>query len=265
MQNLTIVDLRNLITKVNHVKNISKKDIKSNTELFNSLQDDLKKAKIVFENNDLETVLDLLKNKVVQLQQSPDYWNPDIYKKNAKENMAMVKKTIDDIDFTERKIMVCGRSVDTHPDFLPRFSTPTTNIESNLYITVDHDPIYEQYITRKGDYAICLIVDPVVPKRILELGGQIFWFSPEYMDYGIPKLSLGEVHKGNSGLAAINLASYLKAKFILISGIQLSEKYEKFLLGKNIIFKEIEQRGSKIFSLDGVLAEKITYANWCAL
>lgn len=209
MQNLTIVDLRNLITKVNHLQNISKKDIKSNTELFNSLQDDLKKAKIEIENNDLQTVLDLLKNKVIQLQQSPDYWSPDIYKKNAKENMAMVKQTIDDIDFTERKVMVCGRAVDTHPDFLPRFSTPTTNIESNLYIAVDHDPIYEQYITRKGNYAICLIVDPIVPKKILELGGQVFWFSPEYMDYGIPKLSLGEVHKGNSGLAAINLVLHI--------------------------------------------------------
>jgi hypothetical protein len=265
MTMLTITELRNLIENVSNLKIVHKTSNQGNKELELIIHEISNKLQMDLKIKDPKNIIELLERKIVELKNSPEYWNPEVYKKNAEENTMMVKETIDDIDFAEQKVMVCGRAVDTHPDFWPRFSTPTTNIDSNLYVIVDHDPGYKQYITRRGNYAVCLIVHPCIPKKILELGGKIYWFSPDYMNYEIPKLSLGEVHHGNSGLAAINLASYLKAKFILLSGIRLSEKYEQFLLGKNLIFEQIAQRGSKIFSLDGVIAEKLSYLDWCKL
>jgi len=261
----TITELRNLIEDVNNLKIVNKSNTQKNKEFELIRHEISNKLQMDLQADDLENVIELLERKIAELKNSPEYWNPLVYKKNAEENMMMVKETIDDIDFTEQKVMVCGRAVDVHPDFWPRFSTPTTNIDSNMYVIVDHDPGYKQYITRRGNYAICLIVHPAIPKKILELEGKIYWFSPDYMNYEIPKLSLGEIHRGNSGLTAINLASYLKAKFILLSGIRLSEKYEQFLLGKNLIFEQITQRGSKIFSLDGAIAEKLSYLDWCKL
>ncbi|HMK32146.1 MAG TPA: hypothetical protein VK431_00815, partial [Nitrosopumilaceae archaeon] len=259
MTMLTITELRNLIENVNNLKIVNKINNQGNKEFELIIHEISNKLQMNLPVDNLENVIELLEKKIVELKNSPEYWNPLVYKKNAEENIMLVKETIDDIDFAERKVMICGRAIDTHPDFWPRFSTPTTNIDSNLYVIVDHDPGYKQYITRRGNYAICLIVHPYIPKKILELGGKIYWFSPDYMNYKIPKLSLGEVHRGNSGLAAINLASYLKAKFILLSGIRLSEKYEQFLLGKNLVFEQITQRGGKIFSLDGVIAEKLSF------
>jgi len=261
----TITELRNMIDSVNNLKIVNKTSDQGNKELELIICEISNKLQMDLKIKDPKNLIELLERKIVELRSSLEYWNPEVYKKNAEENILMIKETIDDIDFAERKIMVCGRAVDTHPDFKPRFSTPTTNIDSNLYIIVDHDPGYKQYITRSGNYAVCLIVHPSISKKILELGGKIYWFSPDYMNYEIPKLSLGEVHRGNSGLAAINLASYLKAKFILLSGIRLSEKYEQFLLGKDLIFEQITHRGSKIFSLDGIIAEKVSYLDWCKL
>lgn len=261
----TVTELRNLIDDVNNLKNVNKSDNQENSELELIIHEISNKLQMDLKIKDPTDIIKLLEIKISELKNSPEYWNPKVYKKNAEENILMVKETIDDIDFAEHKVMVCGRAVDTHPDYKPRFSTPTTNIDSDLYVIADHDPGYKQYITRKGNYAVCLIVHPGIPKKILELGGKIYWFSPDYMNYKIPKLSLGETHRGNSGLAAINLASYLKAKFILLSGIRLSEKYEQFLLGKNLVFEQVAQRGSKVFSLDGVIAEKLSYPDWCKL
>lgn len=261
----TITELRNLIEKMNNLQIVNKTNNNENKEFELIVRELSNKLQINLKINDHKNIVNLLERKIDELKNSPEYWNPEVYKKNAEDNIIMVKETIDDIVFTEQKVMICGRGVYRHPSFYPRFSTPTTNIDSDLYVISDHDPGYEQYITRKGNYAICLIVHPCIPKKILKLGGKIYWFSPDYMNYKLPKLSLGEIHRGNSGLTAINLASYLKAKFILLSGIRLSEKYEQFLLGKTIIFEQVTKRGSKIFSLDGVIAEEMSFTDWCKL
>lgn len=202
----------------------------------------------------------------MQLKLDPnDYWNPEIYKINSEYNIKNVDYTIADIEFNKTKVMICGRGEFSHPNFHPRFSTPTTNIDSELYVTVDHDPNYVNYITRKGCYVLSLIVDPVIAKKILKMGGKIFWFSPDYFNFDIPKIIPGKFPIGNSGLSAISLASYLKVKFILLSGIQLTRKYNQYLDGKEIVFDNVTNSGTKIFSLDGVLAEKLSYDDWCNL
>jgi len=195
-----------------------------------------------------------------------NYWNPVIFKNNARINIKNVVTTINDLKFNEQKILVCGRRESSHPDFFPKFSTPTTNVESTLYVTVDHDPHYVEYITRKGNYALSLIVDPTVAKKISDIGGKIFWFSHEFLDDDLPKILCGKSLKSNSGLAAISLASYFGAKSILLSGITLSEKiYHQFHEGKKIVFENINTRRTKIFSLDGVLAKQLKFDDWCSM
>lgn len=194
-----------------------------------------------------------------------DYWKPEIYKINAENNIKNVEQTIADIEFDESKVLICGRGEFSHPNFRPRISTPTTNLDSDLYVTVDHNPDYTQYITRKGHYVLSLIVDPVVARKILKIGGKIFWFSPEYFRYKIPKIISGKFPKGNSGLSAISLASYLNVKFILLSGIKFTGLYSQFLEGKEIVFENVNKFGAKMFSLDGIIADKLSYDDWCKL
>ena len=194
-----------------------------------------------------------------------NYWNTEIYEKNASVNIKQVKKTIADIQFNEEKVLICGRGESPHPDFYPRFSTPTTNIDSTFYVTVDHHPSYAQYITKKGSYALSLIVDPIISKKINDLGGKIFWFSHDFLDYDLPKIISGKFPRGNSGLSAISLASYLDVKFILLSGIKLSGDYAQFLEGKELVFDYLSKKGTKIFSLDGLLAKKLSLEGWSIL
>jgi hypothetical protein len=194
-----------------------------------------------------------------------DYWRPDIYEKNSAINIKNVEYTISDIKIELKKVLICGRGESSHPDFRPRFSTPTTNIESDFYVTVDHDPKYIQYITRKGNYALALIVDPAVPKKILKLGGKIFWFAPEYLDLNIPKITIGKFPRGNSGLATMMISSFLGAKNILLSGIKLTLDYSQFLEGKEIVFEKIRSNHTKLYSLDGILCEQISFEDWCKL
>lgn len=189
-------------------------------------------------------------------------WNSEVGKTNAEVNIKNIECTIDDLELYEEKIMVCGRAVSSHPKFYPRFSVPTADIDSELYVTVDMSPDNSKIIKRKGNYALSIIVDPSVPKKILELSGKIYWFSPHYLDYSMPRIISGKFPKDNSGLAAIAMASYLKAKFILLSGIKLNGLYTQFLEGKNLVFENITRRGLEIFSLDGVLAKKITIEEW---
>ena len=191
----------------------------------------------------------------------PNYWETDAYKKNADMNINSVENTINDLKFNERKIMVCGRGEAAHPDFFPRFATPTTDIDSNLYVTVDHSPAYTRFITRKGDYALCLIVHPNVAEKIRSMGGKIYWFSPEYFNYDIPQITFAR----NSGLAAVALALHFNVKFILLSGINLTGQYSQFIKGAKIIFEQAKQNGTQIFSLNGILAKQITYEEWCKL
>lgn len=191
-----------------------------------------------------------------------DYWNPENFIKNVEVNQKNVKYTINDLEHYGQKIMVCGRGTKLHPDFYPKFSTPTADIFSDLYITVDHDPKYVQYINQKGNYALSLIVNPKVAKKIISVGGKIFWFSPEEIKTDIPKITYGEFPNGNSGLASIALASYLNAKFICLSGIKLTGQYSQFISGKDLVFEKIFSKGSKIYSLDGLLAEKISMIEW---
>ena len=95
------------------------------------------------------------------------------------------------------------------------------------------------------------------------MGGRIFWFSPEYFDYDLPKITAGKYPRANSGLATVSLAAYFGIKNILISGINFSEKrYEQFLDGKDVVFSNLENNGVKLFSLDGILAEKISFGEW---
>ncbi len=258
---LTIVDLRNLLEKIESVgEKIQKKNLVELVakELSDKIQFDLRP-------DNINEAKELVKKLIEELKNSPEYWNIDIYKKNAESNMSIVKNTIEDMKFYQNKVMICGRAVNSHPTFFPRFSTPTVDIDSTVYVTVDHDPAYTQFINRKGNYALATIVDPKIPKKILETGGKIYWFSPDFLDYELTSLSIGQIPRGNSGLAAINLASFLGAKDILLSGITLHDHYTQFREGQKLVFEQVKKRGTRIFSLDGDLAYKLTFAQWCEL
>ena len=191
-----------------------------------------------------------------------DNITPENIKAYSDVNIKNVKKTICDLHFNSKKILICGRGEIIHPEFTPRFTTPSTMIESDLYVTVDHHPPKKEYFPKKGKYALSLIVHPDVPKKILDLGGEIFWFSPQYLENDLPKIISGLYTMDNSGLSAVSLANYFNANSILLSGIKLSNMYEKFLEGKNLVFQTVLKNNSKIFSLDGILAEQITFDDW---
>ena len=261
---LTIVDLRDLLAKVEFAEEEihKKKNIASVESIANELYD---KIHFDLRLDNITDVKEIVKKKIEELKNSPAYWDLDIYKKNAESNMLLVKNTIEDIEFHQTKVMICGRAVDTHPNFFPRFSTPTVGIDSTIFITVDHDPAYAQFITRKGNYALGIIVDPKIPKKILEMGGTIYWFSPDFLDSELVSFSIGKIPRGNSGLAAINLASFLGADLILLSGIKLQGQYDQFREGQKLVFEQAQERGTRIFSLDGELADKLTFDKWCEL
>ena len=119
------------------------------------------------------------------------YWNPANFYKNAESNAQKIKNTINDLEFTYDKVMVCGRGGTNHPDFYPRFSTSSTDIESDLYVLVDHSVESSNHVKRGGNYALSIIVHPVVVQQIENAGGKIFWFSPEYFDNDLPKIVAG--------------------------------------------------------------------------
>ena len=191
-----------------------------------------------------------------------DNITPQNVKKYSEINIQNVKNTIDDLSFNTKKILVCGRGENIHPEFTPRFATPSTMMKSDLYVTVDHHSPKKEYFTMSGKYALSLIVHPDVAEKILDLGGEIFWFSPQYLKNKLPKIIAGVCTNDNSGLAAISLANHFKAKSILLSGIKLNNKYQKFLKNKGLVFEPILNNNSKIFSLDGILAEKISFLDW---
>ena len=198
------------------------------------------------------------------MQPNPDdNITPELVKTYSDINIKNVKNTISDLSFDSEKILVCGRGEMTHPKFSPRFTTPSTMIESDLYVTVDHHPPKREYFTKSGNYALSLIVHPDVPKKILELNGKIFWFSPQYLKNDLPKIISGIITRDNSGLASISLANYFNAKSILLSGIKLTDSYTKFLEGKKLVFENTAKNKVEIFSLDGILATKITFDEWC--
>ena len=191
------------------------------------------------------------------------YWDRSVYQKNSEDNIPKIKHTVDDLEFKFDKIMVCGRGSDSHPDFHPRFSTTSTDIDSDLYVLVDHSALSLRWIKRGGNYALSTIVHPSVVEKIEALGGKIFWFSHEYFDCDLPKIITGKYPRGNSGLATISLAAYFGVKNILLSVISFSEKmYDQFLEGKDMVFSNLKNDGVRLFSLDGVLAEKIGFEEW---
>ena len=191
------------------------------------------------------------------------YWDRSVYQKNSEDNIPKIKQSIDDLEFKFDKIMVCGRGSDSHPDFHPRFSTTSTDIDSDLYVLVDHSALSLRWIKRGGNYALSTIVHPSVVEKIEALGGKIFWFSPEYFDCDLPKITAGKYPRGNSGLATISLAAYFGVKNILLSGISFSEKmYDQFLEGKDMVFSNLKNDGVKLNSLDGILAETIGFEEW---
>ena len=194
--------------------------------------------------------------------ESVDNISSELVKLYSEINIKNVKNTIDDLLFDSKKILICGRAENTHPEFSPRFTTPSTMIKSDLYVTVDHHPPKKEYFTMAGKYALSLIVHPEVPKKILELGGEIFWFSPQYLKNDLPKIVAGILTNDNSGLAAISLAHYFKAESILLSGIKLNDTYQKFLKNKELVFEPILQSNTQIFSLDGTLAQQISFSDW---
>jgi len=191
------------------------------------------------------------------------YWDSSNFYKNAEINSKNIKSTIKELNFDYEKIMVCGRASNNHPNFHPRFSTTSTDIESELYVLVDHTNFHKESINRNGNYALSIIVHPLVVQKIENLGGKIFWFSPQYIKNDLPKIISGKFPKDNSGLATISLASFFGAKKILLSGINLTNKiYEQFQAGKDIVFSNIYKNDGKIFSLDGILADKISIDKW---
>jgi len=196
----------------------------------------------------------------------PDgYWDKNLYAENSEINLAQVDKTIDDIRFDYKKVMICGRATDSHPNFAPRFSTPSADIQSDLYVIVDHKKSYQNNISRGGNYALSLIVHPEVVKKIIEIGGKVYWFSPDYLKNDLPKIIQGKFPVGNSGLTAVSIAAYKDARSILLSGINLTNEYSVFMDGKELIFSYVKNKLAKIYSTDGILAERITYEDWLKL
>ena len=187
---------------------------------------------------------------------------PELINTYSEINVKNVGRTIEDLQFTQEKILVCGTGASSHPEFNPRFATPSAMIQADLYVTVDHHKPKKEYFTKRGNYALSLIVHPDVPKKILELNGEIFWFSPQYLKNDLPKIISGLITTDNSGLASISLASYFNAKSILLSGIKLTDSYTKFLEGGKLVFANASKNKSKIFSLDGILATKTTFDEW---
>lgn len=104
------------------------------------------------------------------------YWDPSNFYKNAKINSEKIKNTIDDLEFNYDKIMVCGRATNNHPDFHPRFSTTSTDIESELYVLVDHTFSHKKSIKMSGNYALSIIVHPLTVQKIESVGGKYFGF-----------------------------------------------------------------------------------------
>ena len=99
------------------------------------------------------------------------YWNPANFYKNAESNAQKIKNTINDLEFTYDKVMVCGRGGTNHPDFYPRFSTSSTDIESDLYVLVDHSIESSNHVKRGGNYALSIIVHPNLVQQIDNVGG----------------------------------------------------------------------------------------------
>ena len=170
-----------------------------------------------------------------------NYWNPEYYIENAEINKKNVENTINDLCIFEKKVMICGIGEKFHPDYHPRFSTPTTNLESELYVITDHDLKYTQYINKKGSYALSLIVDPTLVEKIKNTRGTIYWFSTKEIQSNVPALLCGKFPRENSGLAAISLATFLGIKSILLSGIKFTGLYEQFLPGKEIVLQKIKK------------------------
>ena len=191
----------------------------------------------------------------------PSHFETDIYLRNAKMNIKNVKHTIADLNFQSDKVVICGRGSGDHPDFRPRFSTPTTNIDSEIYVVVDHSPHYTRFINKTGNYALSLIVNPELPKKILSEGGKIYWFSTEYLEDDIPRIRF----ERNSGIAAISLANYFHVKYVLLSGMTLDGQYAEFFEGGRSVIMEVESRGTKVFTIHGNLTKKITFNEWCQL
>jgi hypothetical protein len=261
----TIVDLRDLLFKAKEIRALNEGSDLRNKNLAYLKDEIKKKIRVDMKSTNIGEIIKNLEDIITKFKNSSDYWNVNVYKKNAEINITKVRKTVAEFNFHEKKMMICGRGVDKHPDFFPRFSTPTSDIESNLYVTVDHDPDYKHYITRKGNYALCIIVDPAVAEKVLDLGGDIFWFAPDFMDYPLPQISIGKIPRGNSGLAAVSLSSYFGAKFILLSGISLTGSYNQFIEGQTLIFEKLRKEEIKIFSMDGVLAQQLSYDDWCKI
>ncbi len=188
---------------------------------------------------------------------------PELINTYSEINIKNVGRTIEDLQFAQEKILVCGTGASSHPEFNPRFATPSAMIQADLYVTVDHHKPKKEYFTKRGNYALSLIVHPDVPKKILELNGEIFWFSPQYLKNDLPKIISGLITTDNSGLASISLASYFNVKSILLSGIKLTDSYTKFLEGGKLVFANASKNKSKIFSFDGILATKTTFDEWC--
>ena len=85
-----------------------------------------------------------------------DSITPELITTHSEINIKNVEKTIDDLEFTQEKILVCGRGT-SHPEFNPRFATPSAMIQADLYVTLDHHKPKKEYFTKKGK--LCCIVN----------------------------------------------------------------------------------------------------------
>ena len=67
-----------------------------------------------------------------------DSITPELVNTHSEINIKNVEKTIDDLQFTQEKILVCGTGASSHPKFNPRFVTPSAMIQADnasSYIT----------------------------------------------------------------------------------------------------------------------------------
>ena len=63
-----------------------------------------------------------------------DSITPELVNTHSEVNIKNVEKTVNDLQFSEEKILVCGTGASSHPEFNPRFVTPSAMIKP-IYIS----------------------------------------------------------------------------------------------------------------------------------
>ena len=77
---------------------------------------------------------------------------------------------------------------------------------------------------------------------------------------------IGICNLGSGSLCQLKVERGSFNKIRTLPSLNFSDKiYKQFLGGKEIVFSNLLNNGVEIFSLDGILAKKITFEKWCKI